>query len=127
MKLRIATFALLAATAGSASANGGDLLAGVVVGAVIGSQIGSHSHSSVSVHYGGYAPPVLVSPPHVVGYAPPPPYYGYARPYAPPAVIYHAPPVHYAPPHKHWRKHHHHHRDFDDGPRGQGGRGWHHR
>ncbi len=127
MKLRIATFALLAATAGSASANGSDVLAGVVVGAIVGSQVGSHTHSSVSVHYGGYAPPVVVAPAPVIGYAPPPPPYGYAHPYVPPTVVYPAPPVHYAPPPAYWR---HHHRHFDHGyrqHRGHGGDGWRHR
>lgn len=128
MKLKIATVALLAATAGSASAQGGDVLAGVVVGAIIGSQIGSHGHSSVSVHYGGYAPPVIVAPAPVVGYAPPPPVhgyapppalYGYARPYMPPVVVYPSPPVHYGPPPGHWKhRHHHQYRDFDHGRRG---------
>jgi hypothetical protein len=127
MKLKIATVALLAATAGSASANGGDVLAGAVVGAIIGSQFGSHGQSSVSVHYGGYAPPVLVAPapvvgyappPPIYGYAPPPPVYGYARPYMPPVVVYPSPPVHYGPPPGHWKHHHHrrhHHRDDDHG------------
>ncbi len=132
MKLRIAVATLLVATAGSAAADGRDALAGLVVGTVIGSQISSHghAHSSVSIHYGGYAPPVLVAPPRVVhhygvpapvvGYAPPPPMYGYAHPVAPPVVVYPAPPVHYGPPpgHGRWHHHHHHHRDFDHGPRG---------
>jgi hypothetical protein len=115
MKLKIATVALLAATAGSASAHGSDLLAGVVVGAIVGSQIGSHGHSSVSVHYGGYAPPVLVAPAPVVGYAPPPPIYGYARPYAPPVLVYPSPPVYYGPPPGHWNHHHHQHHGYDHG------------
>lgn len=115
MKLKIATFALLAASTGSACAHGSDLLAGVVVGAIVGSQIGSHGHSSVSVHYGGYVPPVLVAPAPVVGYAPPPPIYGNARPYAPPVLVYPSPPVYYGPPPGHWKHHQHQHHGYNHG------------
>ena len=104
MKARIAALVLLTATAGSASANGGDVLAGAVVGAVIGSAIGSSYGPPVSVQYGTMPPPVVYGPPPVYGppavvsygYAPPPPVIGYAPP--PPVAIYPAPRVYYGPP-----------------------------
>jgi len=68
MKTRIAALALLAAAAGNASADRGDVLAGAVVGAVIGSAIGSsYGGPSVSVHYGSMPPAIVYGPPPVVG------------------------------------------------------------
>lgn len=111
MKTKIATFALLTLTAGSASANGGDVIAGIVVGAVVGNMIAAQPRAAVTVHYGGYAPPlVLHAPPPVVGYAPLPPVLGYAPP--PPVMVYPAPRIYYGEPSfgfGHGHRHHHGH------------------
>jgi len=123
MKARIAALALLTLTAGSASADSGDVLAGAVVGAVIGSAIGSSSGPSVRMHYDSVPPPVIYGPPPVVSYGYAPPVVSYAP--LPPVVVYPAPHVYYGPPawsyppaYGYGQRHrHHHHRDFDDGPR----------
>jgi hypothetical protein len=63
MKTKIATLVLLTVTAGSASAHGGEVVTGLVVGAVVGNMIASQSRAAVTVHYGGYAPPLVVHAP----------------------------------------------------------------
>ena len=96
MKTKIATLALLALTAGSASANGGDALAGLVVGTVVGNMLASQPRAAVTVNYGSYAPPLVVyAPPPVVSYAPPPPGLAYVPP---PVAVYPEPRVYYGEP-----------------------------
>lgn len=122
MKTKIATLVLLTVTAGSASAHGGEAIAGLVVGAVVGNMITSQSRAAVTVHYGGYAPPLVVyAPPPVVGYAPLPPVLGYA----PPVIVHPPAPVYFGAPgiglgHGYSHRHHQHHqRHFEHGGWGQ--------
>lgn len=122
MKTKIATLVLLTITAGSASAHGGEAIAGLVVGAVVGNMITSQSRAAVTVHYGGYTPPLVVyAPPPVVGYAPLPPVLGYA----PPVIVQPPAPVYYGAPgfglgHSFSHRHHQHHqRHFEQGGWGQ--------
>ncbi len=124
MKIKIATLALLTVTAGSASAHGGEVISGLVVGAMVGNMIASQPRAAVTVQYGGYAPPLVVhAPPPVVGYAPLPPVLGYAPP--PPVMVYPAPRGYYGGPafgqgHGYGHRHHQHHqRNFDHGGWGQ--------
>jgi hypothetical protein len=121
MKTKIATLVLLTVTAGSASAHGGEVVTGLVVGAVVGNMIASQSRAAVTVHYGGYAPPLVVhAPPPVVGYAPLPPVLGYAPPPVmvyPPARVYYGDPA-FGPGHGYGYRHHQRHqRQFEH-------RGW---
>jgi hypothetical protein len=105
MKTKIATLVLLTVTAGSASAHGGEVFTGLVVGAVVGNMIASQSRAAVTVHYGGYAPPLVVhAPPPVVGYAPLPPVLGYAPP---PVMVYPPARVYYGDPQHHQRQFEH--------------------
>ena len=122
MKTKIATLVLLTVTAGSASAHGGEAIAGLVVGAVVGNMITSQSRAAVTVHYGGYAPPLVVyAPPPVAGYAPLPPVLGYA----PPVIVHPPAPVYYGAPgfglgHGYSHRHHQYHqRHFEHGGWGQ--------
>jgi hypothetical protein len=121
MKTKIATLALLTLTAGSASANGGDALAGLVVGTVVGGVLASQPRAAVTVNYGGYAPPLVVyAPPPVVGYAPPPPLVGYAPP--PPVAVYPAPRIYYGEPgfgFSYGHRHGHHAHRYGHGGWGQ--------
>ncbi len=122
MKTQLAALVLLTATAGSAFAHGGDVIAGVAVGTVLGSAIASQPRAAVTVQYGSPYPPAVVYAPPPVAYAPPPPVVGYAPP--PPVMVYPAPRVvygtpYYGPPaYEHpgrgWGHYKHHH-DRDEG------------
>lgn len=127
MKTKLAALVLLTATAGSAFAHGGDVIAGVAVGTVLGSAIASQPRAAVTVQYGSPYPNVIYAPPPVA-YAPPPPVVGYAPP--PPVMVYPAPRVVYgtpyygAPAHGHpgrglGHHKHHHHGHGDDWGRGR--------
>jgi hypothetical protein len=103
MKTNIATLVLLTVTAGSASAHGGEAIAGLVVGTVVGSMIASQPRAAVTVHYGGYAPPLVVhAPPPVMVY--------------PPARVYYGDPA-FGPGHGYGHRRHQQHREFEH-------RGW---